>query len=115
MLDWFNLAYHHLHVPVWLAKEIIPISEFIMAQEFMVLEMNTPGKLEYYLAQLAAVCAQPYQPKGKKVSLKDFLNPVKFIRQRKQKKIDRQSQLNAAKAFWGGFLGPHRRKILKGK
>ena len=76
-----------------------------MWQAYLDNEMNTPGKTEYYLAQLAAVFCQPYLPKGKRVSLKDFLNPVKFIRKGKETRAESLGRLNAVKAFWFASTG----------
>lgn len=75
-----------------------------MWQEYLDHEQNTPGKLEYYIAQLTAMVVQPNLPKGKSVSLKDFLNPVKFVRKKLQA-VNEKQNINATKAFFFGGVG----------
>lgn len=70
-------------------------------------EMNTAGKMEYYLAQIAAEVRRTIAKEPKSVSLKDFLHPVKFIRQKLEKKND-INEINRVKNFWfaaTGFTG----------
>lgn len=103
--------------PVGLLKQLMPYTEFLTWQAYLDNEMNTPGKTEYYLAQIAAEVRRFVAKDPKSPKLADFLNPVKFIRKsQKQEKIDRRLEANRAKAFWfaaTGLIGKGKNKKRK--
>ena len=82
----------------------MPVSEFVMWTAYLDNEMNTPGRIEYYLAQITAELRRPFVKNASKPKLIDFLNPVKFIRKRPKSKTEEKAQIeastNAAKSFF---------------
>ena len=83
-----------------------------MWQEYLDNEMNTANKTDYYFAQIAAEIRRSFTKNPEKVSLKEFLNPVKFVRNAK-KKLDQRVELNREKSAWFSLTGYG--KFKKGK
>jgi hypothetical protein len=81
----------------------MPMEEFTGWQVYLDEDMNTPGKTEYYLAQIAqCVCSLMSK---KKLRLRDFLHPVRFIRKRREEEQADEEQLNKTKAWFGAMVG----------
>ena len=75
-------------------------------------EMNVPGKMEYYLAQIAAEVRRLWVKNPKNVKLKDLLHPVKFIRKGSESKKPPPT-LDQIKASWFRATGYKRKKGIK--
>lgn len=87
------------------------MTEYLMWIEYLDSELNTAGKLEYYLAQIAAEVRRSWVKDSKKVTLKDFLNPVKFVRDKiKRSKVSKEEALERSKNFWLTGVGLKRKK-----
>ena len=83
-----------------------------MWQEYLDNDLNKTTKMEYYLAQIAAEVRRSFTKNPQNISINDFLNPVKFIRNAK-KKLDQKVELNREKSAWFTMTGYS--KFNKGK
>lgn len=83
----------------------MPVSEFLMWQVYLDEQMNTPGKSEYYLAQIALEVRRLFSKKRWKLS--DFLNPVKFTRKvlGREKEMSVEQRTVVAKNFFAALTG----------
>lgn len=85
----------------------MPIEEFMDWQEYLDQEMDKPKRSDYMLAQIAAEVRRGLVKDPKKVSLKDFLHPVKFVRHivKKEKPVSAKTQTQITKQFFGALCG----------
>lgn len=72
-----------------------------MWQVYLDEQMNTPSRSDYYRAQVACIVANSV---GSKLTLKDFLHPVKFSRKVEQKMTVEQ-RTQTAKNFFAALVG----------
>ena len=85
-------------------------SQFVRWMEYLDWEINAFDKTCYYLAQIAAEVRRPNMPKGKTVTLKDFI--IKFTSGKAEEKPleDVQTRANKMKQFFFGLTGLSRKK-----
>lgn len=92
-------------MPVWLLKQMMPMSEFRLWQAWMKKEFEQHTKLDYYLAQLATVMQNAWWKKKRKLT--DFL--LSFARKGPKITVetvaDKKARITAEhKAFFGAHL-----------
>ena len=86
------------------------VSQFVLWMQYLDWEINAFDKTCYYLAQIAAEVRRPNMPKGKIVTLKDFI--IKFTSGKSEEKPseDVQTRAHKMKQFFFGLTGLTRKK-----
>lgn len=105
---WFRLA-NQLGLPVQWCQRATTSREFVEWQDFETIDMNTPSRVDYYLAQIAMEIRRTVAKKPELLKLSDFI--LKFEESKaKVAKGDPEQRLQVSKAAWAAMAGKPVRK-----
>ncbi len=93
-------------VPIQRLKKETTSKDFSRWKIYLRQRINTPQKIDHYLAQISSEVRRSYVKSGTKICSDDFLIKYQYSKRSKTKDEDRFEKKNAmSKAFWLTTLG----------
>ena len=100
--NWYHLA-DRLNTPLQELQSKTTSTEFLDWIIYLELEPNTFHRLDYYLAQIAAIIVKVNSKKNSSVKLEDYILNFKSVTE--PKKLNWKERMKRSKDYWKSIVG----------